>query len=114
MTDINLVNYPLLRDLQKMPLSNLFEMEVHAGAVATTKVNLRRRPLDGNTGVVAVIAIDTSGGLVKNCVETTDFIISGRTMTYNSDLSAYEAVIILYQHYGVWSSSSSSSSSSTP
>jgi hypothetical protein len=94
-----------------MPLSNLFEMEVHAGAVATSYVNLKRRPLDGNTGVVAVIAIDTSGGTVKNCVETTDYTISGRTLTYNSDLSGYEAVIILYQHEGIWSSSSSSSSS---
>lgn len=114
MSNVNLINYPLLRDLQRMPLSNLFEMEVHPGANVASYVNLKRRPLDGNTGVVAVVAIDTSGGNVKNCAEDTDYSVSGRTLTFNTDLTSYEAVIILYQHEGLWSSSSSSSSSSTP
>jgi len=106
------VNYPLLRDLRRTPMMAFCEVEIIIGEGIGEVANLSRRPLWGTEGIIAMVAISTSGGGVKNCEPNVDFSVSNRTITFLSDLSGYESVLVLFQYTSYWSSSSSCSSSS--
>lgn len=91
-------NYPLSREIEDLQLSQLIGLEVIQGHSAGNTRTLTGTPRNGTNGVIDVIGIELSTDYtVKNCVRTTDYTVSGKTFTCVTDLSSFEALIVLYE-----------------
>jgi len=93
-----LSNYPLANEIVDLKLSDLIGFELIVGNTAGNTRALTGTPREGTNGVIDVVGIETSTNYhVKNCTRTTDYTVSGTTFTCVTDLSLYEALLVLYE-----------------
>lgn len=91
-------NYPLARELQELEFKNFLRMEIFAGT-DEGDITLGTKPTLGNDGIISILGIDTSAeGTGADDGTHSIAADDGVTLTYGSNMSAYNACVVLYQY----------------